>query len=506
MYIGPMAPATTGSRPVRVGFLGAGLIATYHSKSLRRSGADVVRTGVYDIDRDRAVAFAAASGHTVMASEDEVIDSADAVYVCTWTSEHPRQVRRAFDAGKHVFCEKPLAITTELAAEMAAHAARSGLVHQVGLILRRSPAYLWARHLIGQPAAGRVMAVVFRDDQFIPTQGHYASVWRADRSRAGAGTLIEHSIHDVDMLRFLVGDIASVSAHTTNFHGHDGIEDVCAASIRFASGAVGTLTSVWHDNLARPSLRRVEVLCERRHITIHGDDWLGPIEWTDSDGTTTALEGAALEAAVDPLRDGDSNPDDEFIRAIQRGHRAWPDLSVAVEAHRVVDAMYRSAAAGGTAVAVATPSPERIAFVDLAPQDTHDLRRRVLRVGVPTTQVEFAEDTWAGVRHLGATIDGRLVGVSTWVPRPWAAAPHLDAVQLRGMATDPELQSTGIGGALLEHGCALAATTSKVVWARARDAALAFYERHGFMVIGDGFIDEATQLPHHLVIRQLPGR
>lgn len=56
------------SAPVRVGFLGAGLIATYHSKSLRGSGAPVVRAGVYDPDRERADAFAAASGHHVVDS------------------------------------------------------------------------------------------------------------------------------------------------------------------------------------------------------------------------------------------------------------------------------------------------------------------------------------------------------------------------------------------------------------------------------------------------------
>ena len=80
---------------LRIGFLGAGLIATYHSKSLRRSSAPVYRAGVYDPDLQRAEAFAHASGHTPMRSEDEVLDSCDAVYVCTWTSEHARQIEKA---------------------------------------------------------------------------------------------------------------------------------------------------------------------------------------------------------------------------------------------------------------------------------------------------------------------------------------------------------------------------------------------------------------------------
>lgn len=335
----------------RIGFLGAGLIATYHSKSLRRSGADVVRAGVFDPDRERAEAFAAASGHTVCDSEQEVLDGCDAVYICTWTNSHPRLLEAAVSRGRHVFCEKPLAFTTAEAATMAEQAAAAGITHQVGLVLRHSPAYLWARHLVDDPAAGRVMTVVFRDDQFIPIQGHYASTWRGDRSLVGAGTLLEHSIHDVDMLRFLVGDVSRVSAQTANFHGLDGIEDVATASLRFDNGATGVLNSVWHDNLARPSLRRVEVFCERRHIVIEGDDWFGPVSWTDSDGTTGSLEGTPLSEAVAPLREGSDNPDGEFVRAVVEGRAATPDLHTAVAAHRIVDAMYLSAAADGAPVA-----------------------------------------------------------------------------------------------------------------------------------------------------------
>ena len=348
----PATPASSApSAPLRIGFLGAGLIATYHSKSLRHSGAPVERRGVYDPDGERAAAFAAASGHTVYASEEAVLDDCDAVYVCTWTNEHSRLVHMAVERGVHVFCEKPLAFTTADAEAMARAATARGLTHQVGLVLRRSPAYLWARHLVTAAEAGRVMAVVFRDDQFIPIQGHYSSTWRANKALVGAGTLLEHSIHDVDMLRFLVGEVASVSANTANFHGHDGIEDVCTATLRFAGGASGTLASVWHDNLARPSLRRVEVFCERRHVVIEGDDWDGPVSWTDHDGASGSLEGHALRDAVDPMREGGANPDGEFVRAVLEGRAAAPDLWEAVAAHRIVDAMYASAAAGGQAVA-----------------------------------------------------------------------------------------------------------------------------------------------------------
>jgi predicted dehydrogenase len=337
-------------RTLRVGFIGAGLIATFHSKMIKRSDVDVVRSGVYDIDAARAVEFARASGHTVALSEDDVFDSCDAVYICTWTSEHPRLVEAAASRGLAIFCEKPLASTAAKARAMAHAVNAAGVTNQVGLILRRSPAYVWARHLISEPSAGPVMTVVFRDDQFIPVQGHYGSTWRADKHRAGAGTLIEHSIHDVDMLRFLVGDITDVSARSANHHGHDGIEDAFTATFSFANGAVGTLASVWHDNLARPSLRRVEIFCARRYIHLDGDDWTGPVSWTDADGSDHCIEGAELDAAVERagLIEGHANPDAAFLLAAASREQSWPDFTTAVGAHDIVDAMYRSAASGSS--------------------------------------------------------------------------------------------------------------------------------------------------------------
>jgi UDP-N-acetyl-2-amino-2-deoxyglucuronate dehydrogenase len=338
---------------LRIGFLGAGLIATYHSKSLRHCGAPVARMGVYDPDTARAEAFARASGHTVMFTEDDVLDSCDAVYVCTWTSEHLRQVEKAAARNLAVFCEKPLAFDLATAERMSEMVASAGVVNQVGLVLRRSPAYLWARHLIDDQVAGVVMGVVCRDDQFIPIQGHYGSTWRGDRALAGSGTLLEHSIHDVDMLRVLVGEIDRVSGHVTNFHGHDGIEDVASATIRFASGALGTLASIWHDNLARPSLRRVEVFCSRRHIVIEGDDWYGPVGWTDTNGDTGSLAGDELSAAVAALQGGSENPDGAFVGSSLAGTPATPDFAEAVKAHRIVDAMYASSVRGGASIEVA---------------------------------------------------------------------------------------------------------------------------------------------------------
>ncbi|HZQ28236.1 MAG TPA: Gfo/Idh/MocA family oxidoreductase [Acidimicrobiales bacterium] len=327
-------------RGPRVGFLGAGLIARYHAHSLQSSGAPVTWASVYDPAIERAAALAATTGAAVAGSEAEVIDGADAVYVCTWTSEHRRLVEAVAEAGKAVFCEKPLAVDLAQARAVTEAVQAAGVVNQVGLVLRASPALNALAERVADPASGRVMAVVLRDDQYLPTQGMYQSDWRGDRNRAGAGALLEHSIHDVDVLEWLGGPLVWGSARTASFHGLPGIEDVVAATAVYAGGGTASLTSVWHDVLARPSLRYIEVICERGWFALDSD-WRGPLRWVTDAGDGT------LHPPVSAGYGGSGNPDSTFIQAVREGRPAFPDFSVALRAHVVVEGLYRSAASGG---------------------------------------------------------------------------------------------------------------------------------------------------------------
>jgi GNAT superfamily N-acetyltransferase len=142
--------------------------------------------------------------------------------------------------------------------------------------------------------------------------------------------------------------------------------------------------------------------------------------------------------------------------------------------------------------------------VELTTEETYPIRLAVLRADMPTKHVAFAEDDLAGVYHLGVRDRGELVATSTWVPRRLVPVSDLPGVQLRGMATLQSHQGRGIGARLVEVGSERARSVgARLVWANARDAALAFYLRNGFVVVGDGFVDETTQLPHHVVLRDL---
>lgn len=337
---------------IRVGFLGAGLIAHHHARSLASAGDRVRIMECFDPDRDRAERFAATYGGAVATLVDEVIDTADAVFVCAWTAAHPPLVKAVVDAGRAVFCEKPLAVNLAEATAMTEHVQRAGVINQVGLVLRRSPAFRWVAGTLARSAAdvGPVMSIVFRDDQYIPNQGMYDSTWRVEASKAGAGTLLEHSIHDLDLIRWLLGPVHSVSGRTANFHGHDGIEDLAHVQLYGPSGATAGLMSIWHDLLGRPSQRRVEVFCQRAYFHIESE-WHGPVSY-DIDGRTGSLAGSTLTAAAAELDGETDNPSVAFVDAVTDGHPAHPDFSVALEAHRLCDAAYRSAAADGQPISV----------------------------------------------------------------------------------------------------------------------------------------------------------
>jgi GNAT superfamily N-acetyltransferase len=151
-----------------------------------------------------------------------------------------------------------------------------------------------------------------------------------------------------------------------------------------------------------------------------------------------------------------------------------------------------------------------VTVVELDADATHDLRRRVLRVGTPSTEVIWEDDTAEGTVHLGVVdttgADGKrhVLAISTWIERAHPDRPARRGVQLRGMATDPAWAGRGLGALLLRTGIVRQrAAGVELVWARARDTALDFYLRHGFEVFGRGYVDLTTGLAHHDVIAEI---
>lgn len=331
---------------LRIGFIGCGLIARSHARGLEKSPHASIGP-VFDVDAERANAFASETGGYAVADAEAVVAASEAVYVCTWTAAHLPMVELVVGQGRAVFCEKPLSTDMATATQLHQVVAESGVTNQVGLVLRNSPAF---RQLHASLQGHELMNIVFRDDQYIPIQGMYGSTWRGDRALAGAGALLEHSIHDLDLLDWMMGHITSVSARINNAHGIEGIDDSATVTLVNDAGAQAVLTSVWHDVLSRPSQRRVEVFCRDQFVSLEGD-WHGPVV-TETSNATSALEGSELVESAHRVDGRGTNPDAAFVQAVLDNDVAYPDTSVALRAHVLADAAYRSADAGGTPVKV----------------------------------------------------------------------------------------------------------------------------------------------------------
>ncbi|MCH7484700.1 MAG: Gfo/Idh/MocA family oxidoreductase [Chloroflexi bacterium] len=350
---------------VRVALIGCGFIGRFHSAAIRavagRELLDVEYVAVCDENADRARSFARITGAEAITDAAEVIDSPDidAVYICVPTADHKELVLRAADRGKHIFCEKPLATNLADVEEMVAAVDAANVRAAVGLVLRHSPILTVLHELMQDATLGRLMTVVFRDDQFFPITGQYASDWRKDEAVAGAGTLLEHSIHDIDVLHWLAGPVRSVRGTTRNFAGHKGIEDLVVANLDFESGAQASLTSIWHSIIGRPSTRLIEVFFEKG--LFHLDhDYLGPIHLQkhalnaetipEEEVQRRYLEKLGLAAADFEGMLRYSLEDYLFLKALTEDRAPFPDFHTALEAHRVVDAIYRSGEGSGLEV------------------------------------------------------------------------------------------------------------------------------------------------------------
>jgi predicted dehydrogenase len=167
---------------------------------------------------------------------------------------HAEPCIAAAQAGKHILCEKPLGRTAEESKLMLDAVEKAGVKHMVAFNYRFVPAIRQIRKLIESGALGKIyhFRAVYLQEWIMP---HYNTpmIWRLDKAQAGSGALGDLGAHIIDLARYLVGEIASVSAMTKTFINQrpkgDGtmgtvdVDDAFAAVIAFENGALGTLES-----------------------------------------------------------------------------------------------------------------------------------------------------------------------------------------------------------------------------------------------------------------------
>jgi myo-inositol 2-dehydrogenase / D-chiro-inositol 1-dehydrogenase len=310
--------------PTRIAVVGAGYIAGRHVDSLTAlPGVEVA--AVCDPQVDRAAALAGRCGAQPYADCEPMLDRTpvDAVYVCVPPGAHGGPERAALRRGLGLFVEKPLDADLATAEQLAAEIAAAGVPTATGYHWRYLDTVEQAVELLADRPP-RLLVGSWLDR----TPG---TPWWPVRAASG-GQLVEQATHLVDLARLLAGEVDSVTAvAATSPAGAGDIDHVAAVTLRFASGAIGTVTTTCL--LPRGWRMGLEVIADGLALGI-----------TERDLTVDA--GGAVRtvpAGVDPLRRQDA----EFVAAV-RGEPVRPRVpyAEALATHRVAVAAARAAATG----------------------------------------------------------------------------------------------------------------------------------------------------------------
>jgi myo-inositol 2-dehydrogenase/D-chiro-inositol 1-dehydrogenase len=322
---------------VKVGIVGAGYIGGVHAGLLGRDER-VDLAAVHDIDEQRAAKLARAHDAHVATTPTEVIERCDAVYITTPNTQHVALALATLDAGKHVFCEKPLATNIADAQSVFDRATNKSAksLFQVGHNRRFAPVYATLKQLVSETHKPHSAHVKMNRGELLNP------VWTGDPSVTG-GFLYETPIHMFDMMRFLFGEVESLHALGSQ-HEYNEIDDF-SVLLKFTSGFHATLATAADAAWLFP-FERVEVFCH--HATLVTREM-------ESLVISTNLEGHFTEQSMQQLpreeKWGYAQEDRAFIDSIVNGAPPLVTAFDGLMSVKLVHAVYESVESG-KAVAV----------------------------------------------------------------------------------------------------------------------------------------------------------
>jgi predicted dehydrogenase len=313
----------------------------------------------------------------------------DVVDIATPTALHCDMAVAAAEAGKHVFCEKPLALDVAQAERMAVAVQAAGVTSYLNHNYRRVPAVQYAKHLLDTGRLGRLFHWRGAYLQSWIVDPDFPLTWHLQAEHAGAGPLWDLGSHSVDLARFLVGEIASVLAVTTTFiperplpgagagtfksggggaaaHGKVTVEDAAIMAVTFANGAIGSFESTRFAT-GRKNANRFEIYGDRGALAFDLErlnelEFLDATLPTDEQGFRTVLvtevEHPYLSAWWPPghvigYEHTFTHAVADFVAAVATGAPIRPDFADGVATIRVLEAAKRAARTGAAQSAVA---------------------------------------------------------------------------------------------------------------------------------------------------------
>lgn len=336
------------------GIIGCGMISRFHARAIGDiKGAKLV--ACYSATPASADKFAAEQKCTPYHSLDALLKdpAVDVVTICTPSGAHMEPCLAAAKAGKHVIVEKPLDITLTRIDKMIAACDKAGVILST---IFPSRFHHSAQLMKGAIDKGRLGRLTLGDAyvKWYRTQQYYDSgAWRGTWSLDGGGALMNQAIHSVDLLTWMMGPVAEVTAHTTMLaHERIEVEDVAVATLRFANGALGVIeasTAVWPGEL-----KRIEIHGTQGSIAMREEDI---IRWEFAKKTKTDDELLAKMAgkthtgggAADPKAIGHHGHTGLFkdvLDAIKKGKKPLSDGSEGRRSVEIILAIYKSAETG----------------------------------------------------------------------------------------------------------------------------------------------------------------
>ena len=278
------------------GILGAGKIAESQMAPAIGVAPGHELVAVTRREQDAAQQFADRHGAQRAYDSVEALleeDQVNAVYVATPPHLHARETILAAEAGKHVLCEKPMALTTSEARAMIDASRANGVMLSICHYQRFNARHQRIRRLLEESAIGQVTAARINfSDRFPPQPG----VWHHHPEISGGGPLMDLGIHCIDLLRFLCGPAESVAALVETLVDSSPVADTTTLLLRLASGAQAVVTSHWTTANHEPERANGLEICGTE-----GSIAAAPISAKDSAGTLRVLtEDGMRDYSVEP--------------------------------------------------------------------------------------------------------------------------------------------------------------------------------------------------------------
>lgn len=198
----------------------------------------------------------------------------NAVYVGTPVFLHGPQTIESLRAGRHVVCEKPMAMNEAEARSMIAAAEESGKTLGVAYYRRTYPKVQRAKQLLAAGAIGKPVLAELTCHMWFDGEGGRS--WLVDPAKAGGGPLFDVASHRIDVLNFLFGQPQRATGQLSNVVHHYAVEDNATVMIEYAGGVRGTVDVRWHSRISRDECRIRGTDGEMEMSPLNGPDLVYP--------------------------------------------------------------------------------------------------------------------------------------------------------------------------------------------------------------------------------------